>query len=323
MRSSMAHLEGMKTARTVLALLTVTTLTAGCSATSHVESAAALGAPARSASLEAVVDEPGPLTVETVVGADWQVPLSGLLNLEHPEAKKAKLEDRDEPIQVVFHVVTHPTRGTFFIDTGAERALFDDPDHAVVSGLVAKVAHTDKLKRRTDTKSWIEAHPDARVAGVFLTHLHVDHVMGMRDVPAGTPVFVGPGEVGTKSFENLFVAPIVDRALENEPALSTWRFAPDPDGTFDGVLDVFGDGSFWAIHVPGHTRGSTAYVARTTSGPILFTGDACHTVWGWDHGVEPGSFSSDRDRSAASLDRLRRFAARHPSMQVRLGHQSR
>jgi len=294
----------------------------GCSATTHPDAPASLGSPATASSLEALVDEPGPLLVETVIGADWQVPLSGLLNLDHPEAKKAGLADRDEPIHVAFHAVTHPTQGTFLIDTGAERALFEAPDEAAIRGIAARLADVDEMKRRTDTKTWIErqAQPPA---GVFLTHLHVDHVSGMRDVPAGTPVFVGPGETKVRSFENLFVAPIVDRALENKPPLSVWRFSSDPDGVFDGLVDVFGDGSFWAIHVPGHTSGSTAYLARTKTGPILFTGDACHTAWGWDNGVEPGDFSADKKRSAVSLDRLRHLAMRHPKMEVRVGHQER
>lgn len=294
----------------------------GCGATTHPHAPASLGGEAPRASLEAVVDEPGPLTVETVIGADWQVPLSGVLNLDHPAAKQAKLVERDEPIHVAFHAVTHPQRGTFLIDTGVERALFEAPDEAVIRGLAARVAHVDKMKRRTDTKTWIERQPHPPAA-VFLTHLHVDHVTGMRDVPAGTPVFVGPGEATARSFDNLFVAPIVDRALANKPPLSVWRFSADPDGVFEGVADVFGDGSFWAIHVPGHTGGSTAYLARTTSGPILFTGDACHTAWGWDHGVEPGDFSADTKKSASSLERLRRFGARHPAMEIRLGHQER
>ncbi len=294
----------------------------GCAATTHPDAPATLGSAAATSSLEAVVDQPGPLTVETVIGADWQVPLSGLVNLDHAEAKAAKLTDRDEPIHVAFHAVTHPTRGTFLIDTGVERALFDAPDEAAIRGLAARVAHVDKMKRRIDTKTWIARQPEPP-RGVFLTHLHVDHVSGMRDVPAGTPVFLGPGESTDRSFENLFVAPIVDRALENKPPLSVWRFSADPDGVFDGLVDVFGDGSFWAISVPGHTRGSTAYLARTTTGPILFTGDACHTAWGWDHGVEPGDFSADKKKSAASLERLRRFASRHPTMQIRVGHQER
>jgi hypothetical protein len=55
---------------------------------------------------------------------------------------------------------------------------------------------------------------------------------------------------------------------------------------------------------------------------VLLTGDACHTAWGWEHGVEPGTFSDDQQESAVSLDRLRQLAAKHPTMQVRLGHQA-
>ena len=67
--------------------------------------------------------------------------------------------------------------------------------------------------------------------------------------------------------------------------------------------------------------GSTAYLLRTPRGPVLLTGDACHTRWGWDHQVEPGSFSSDVPRSAESLARLERLVAEHPGVEVRLGHQ--
>jgi glyoxylase-like metal-dependent hydrolase (beta-lactamase superfamily II) len=87
------------------------------------------------------------------------------------------------------------------------------------------------------------------------------------------------------------------------------------------VVDVFGDGTVWALWVPGHTLGSTAYLVRTPKGPVLLTGDACHTRWGWEHDVEPGTFSSDLPRSAESLARLRRLAAEHPAIDVRLGHQ--
>ena len=90
---------------------------------------------------------------------------------------------------------------------------------------------------------------------------------------------------------------------------------------FEGVVDIFGDGSAWALWVPGHTGGSTAYLLRTPRGPVLLTGDACHTRWGWDHSVEPGSFSSDVPRSAESLARLERLVAEHPGVDVRLGHQ--
>ncbi len=144
----------------------------------------------------------------------------------------------------------------------------------------------------------------------------------MRDVPNDAMVFTGPGESAGKSLIHRLVQPMTDKALEGKGALHEWRFAPDPDGAFEGVLDVFGDGSIWALYVPGHTPGSTAYLARTPDGPVLFAGDACHTAWGWQHGVEPGTYSEDRPRSADSLARLRRFVAKHPRIRVKLGHQA-
>ena len=95
----------------------------------------------------------------------------------------------------------------------------------------------------------------------------------------------------------------------------------DPSGRFAGVLDLFGDGSLFAILVPGHTAGSVAYLARTPRGPVLFTGDTSHTRWGWEHDVEPGEFTADRPKNAESLKRLRALVAEHPAIDVRLGHQ--
>ena len=124
-----------------------------------------------------------------------------------------------------------------------------------------------------------------------------------------------------RDIQNLVLAANIDRAFEGKGAIREWQFVPETEGAFEAALDVFGDGTVWALHVPGHTPGSTAYLARTPEGPVLMVGDASHTAWGWKHGVEPGTFSSDQPRSAESLARLRAFAEQHPEIDVRLGHQ--
>lgn len=293
----------------------------GCAVSSHAVEPSRLGVPSAGERLEALLDAPGPVEVESIAAAEWAVERAGLVNLEHPKAQAAGLAEGLEPITIYFHVLRHPTQGVFIVDSGVERALQQDPERAAVQGLVRSVAGVDAMRVQLDLASWL-AQQQAPLAGVFLTHLHLDHVLGLPDVPHGTPIYTGPGEAAATSFLNVFTQPTTDRALAGHDPIREWQFRQEPGEGFAGVLDIFGDGSIWALHVPGHTPGSTAYLARMKTGPVLFTGDACHTSFGWVHGVEPGTFSSDQPTSRASLDALQRLAQRHPSLVVRLGHQA-
>ena len=292
----------------------------GCVATTHATMPASLGVARRSADMLAVVEQPGPIQLESVVSTEWAVTRAGLINLDSPKAKAAHLTDGDEPIQVYFHVIRHPQFGTFLIDTGVERALREAPDAAAIRGLVASVMHVEKMGFQMPLGVWLAAHREP-IRGVFFTHLHLDHVAGAPDLPKTTPIYGGPGEPTQHAFLNMFTEPSIDRALDGLPPLNEWAFHPDPDGRFAGIVDVFGDGSFWALWTPGHTAGSTAYLARTPTGPVLFTGDTCHTRWGWDNNVEPGTFTVDHAKNIESLGQLRRLVEEHPSIEVRLGHQ--
>lgn len=293
-------------------------LTLACAVTHHPLQTSSLGVPRTVVELEALLEQPGPVTVETVTSADWDVPLSGLLDLEDPRAVEAGLTDRPEPIQVSFHAIHHPERGLFLVDTGVERALSEAPEAAAIRGFIASQMHTEKLDIQAPLGVWLAGRP---VAGVFMTHLHLDHISGMPDVPRDTPIYSGPGEARARDPLNLPLRPTVGRLMEGKGTIQEWNFDSDPQEGVAGVLDIFGDGSVFALWSPGHTPGSTAYVARTPAGPVLLTGDVCHTRWGWENGVGPGSFSADREAGLESLEALRALAARHPTMEVRLGHQ--
>jgi glyoxylase-like metal-dependent hydrolase (beta-lactamase superfamily II) len=299
--------------------LLVVVAVSACSVSTHPVKPSALGTSSRSSAMLAVIDQPGPLTVETISSCDWSVRLSNLLNLDDPRAKAAGLKDRDEPTKIFFHVIRHPTKGTFIVDTGVEKALRDDPDHAALRGIVKSFMHVDRMKFPMPLGDWVAKN---KLDGVMLTHLHADHITGMPDVPHGTPIYAGPGETRARALQNVLAQGFNDREFAGQEAISEWPFQPDPDGRFDGIVDVFGDGSLWAILTPGHTPGHTAYLARTAQGPVLLVGDNSHTKWGWNHDVEPGGFAGDRPRAILSLKKMRALAAEHPKMSVRLGHQA-
>jgi N-acyl homoserine lactone hydrolase len=299
--------------------LSLALATAACSTTSHpAEAARDFGKARSSAEMVALIDTPGSVQLETVTSADWSIDRAGLINLEHPTAQKAGLEDGLEPIQVYFHVLTHPTRWTFLVDTGVETALRDAPERAVLRGLSASAMGAERMQVKSPLGVWLREH-DVKPAGVLLTHLHGDHVLGLPDVPRGTPIYTGPGEGAARSALNVLVQPLMNDLLEGHAPLQELRFAgPDP---LLRALDLFGDGMVWALHTPGHTPGHLSFLVRTPGGSVLLTGDASHTAWGWEHEVEPGEFTSDHEANAEALTALRKLAQVHPTLQVRLGHQ--
>jgi N-acyl homoserine lactone hydrolase len=305
-------------------ILCVATLIAavslGCAASHHPTIVGNLGSATSSDAMLEVIDRPGPIALEKVLAANWMVTRGGLINLEHPASRRADLQDGDEPIEIYFYVLRHPKFGTYIVDTGLESGFRSPDSSSRVSWLVKTAMKMDTLEVRKTTGEWL-AEQSGSLAGVFLTHLHLDHIMGLPDIPVGTPVYAGPGEPDASQFMNMFSSGSTDRLLDGLGALREWPFETDPADRFAGVIDVFGDGSLWALHVPGHTPGSTAFLVRTLDGPNLLLGDATHTRWGWENGVEPGSFSLDREMSAESLQQLLDLSQRFPRMKVHPGHQ--
>lgn len=301
-----------------LALITCAATLGACATSSHPTRPAELGAPSSSGALRSAAATPGPVRLTRVVAADWAVDRGGLINLDHPKAEAAGLEEGDEPIQIYLYALEHPTHGTYLVDTGVA-AAFRAEDTAPVSGMVASAMNFDALTVHVDTAAWLAAN--GPIEGVFLTHLHLDHLMGAPDLPDTVPLYTGPGEAAASGLLNMFVQGTTDDLLAGAGPLREWRFTPDPDAAVAGVSDIFGDGFVFAIHVPGHTPGSTAYLVRTPDGPALIVGDACHTAWGWHHSVEPGSFNADGPGAAESLDRLQALATTLPGLRIFLGHQ--
>jgi N-acyl homoserine lactone hydrolase len=123
-----------------------------------------------------------------------------------------------------------------------------------------------------------------------------------------------------RRFTHLFVRPTTNLNLEGFGPLKEWQVQHEEAAPFDYV-DIFGDGSALGLHIPGHTKGSMAFLVRSTKGPVLMVGDGSHTTWGWENGVEPGTFNTDGEKAAGSLAKLRALAAAYPTMEVHLGHQ--
>ena len=106
------------------------------------------------------------------------------------------------------------------------------------------------------------------LAAVWLTHGHIDHIMGVRAVVERipVPVYLHP--------EDRFLYDRLPRQVEQWYGVE-WPAAPTPDRTLaHGDSVRVGQFAFDVRHVPGHSPGSVAFVGHglAIAGDALFQG---------------------------------------------------
>ncbi len=288
-----------------------------CTVTTHKASAFSKGT---SIGLEEIgKEETGPIRFQKIIAADWVADREGLIDLDDPKA--AGLEKGKEPIQIYFYALTHPKFGTYLVDSGVSQVFRKDPKEWPISGIAVSFMNIPYLKIRETTQEWRQKNPQ-KIEGVLLTHTHADHILGILDLPEGTPILTGPKETNTKHFLYAFVQGMTDALLGPKPTLLELGYPEEDKNPPLQILDFFGDKSFFVIHAPGHTDGSLAFVVKSNSGTHILTGDSSHTLWGWQNQVTPGEYTFDRGKNKESLELLKKIASKFPKAEIHLGHQS-
>jgi hydroxyacylglutathione hydrolase len=139
-------------------------------------------------------------------------------------------------------------------DRGTRRAVIVDPGE-----------EPQLFLAELDTRGWT-------LQAIWLTHAHVDHIMGVGAVKAatGVPILLHPA----------------DRALYDAlPRQGEWmglplEVPPPPEAELsDGQVLVVGTHEFLVRHTPGHSPGSVSFVGHglVLSGDVLFNGSIGRT----------------------------------------------
>lgn len=237
--------------------------------------------------------------------------------IDRDDPRTATIPEGAEEARIFAYVIDHPHRGRYLIDAGVSHDL-----EGRLGPLMRRGIADLNVQVLSSLRDWL-VEQEGAPQGVFLTHLHFDHVGGVIDLAPDTPIYVGPGEAAARHWTHWLLGQPVDAILRGRGPLREWRLSPDPMGRFESRLDVFNDGTVWAFWVPGHTPGSMAYLINSTDGPKLIVGDAISTRLNWEHGMpQPLTSAQARADAERSAERLRAFAAEHPEIEVFLGHQS-
>ncbi|EMA38361.1 MBL fold metallo-hydrolase [Halococcus hamelinensis] len=212
----------------------------------------------------------------------YNVPYFEFLFDDVPEARLDGIPD-DRPVTVLCakgdsseyvagalqergYEVTHLARGMngwaelyeyHELDVGADVtvAQYQRPSSGCLAYLVVsgdEAAVIDPLRAFTDTYRQDARALGAEVAYALDTHVHADHVSGVRRVARENDA------------DAIVPQPAAERGIDFETPYTTIE---------DGEAVPVGETEIEAIHAPGHTTGTTAYRV----GDVLFTGDSLFT----------------------------------------------
>jgi len=113
----------------------------------------------------------------------------------------------------------------------------------------------------------------------ILSHLHFDHAGGMRDFP-NAKYFVNKKEWEAATAVDSHKHAYVREQYDVNPKLDIDLFLTVPGKSYLGFpasLDLFGDGSFILVDLPGHSNGLTGVFVNLPSGRrFLFPGDSVY-----------------------------------------------
>ena len=265
-----------------------------------------------------VFARPGPIHVQTLDTGIVHFPKELLLNGDHP-AMEGFVDD-GSPLRVFAHLVRHERRGDVLIDTGLDERYATEPlGHMRGVGrlVMGWLGLSFSQQPGQDVHAQLR-NANAELGAIYFTHLHSDHATALPTFDHSLPLYTGAAELddlGHRLNHGLVDDARVLRELDFSNAATLEPLGP--------AIDLYQDGSFWAISTPGHTTGHVSYLVNGPEGPVLLTGDACHMRWGFENGVAPSGATSETTAQAqVSLDRIRAFSERYPQVEIVLGHQS-
>ena len=247
------------------------------------------------------------------------VQMDACLNLDPASPRQADCDHAPRDLAVLVHWVHHPRFGDFLIDTGFDDSFARHPPYGNYTGAMRLFNWVNGVTNRQEAGEDLAAqlarlnvHPKA----VFFTHLHPDHTGGVPALAPRTEFVFGSGEA------SFLARAAVANHFSGKSRFSGIEFSTAPTmAPLGPSVDLLGDGSFWAISVPGHTDDDIAYLING-SPPVLLTGDASHFGWAFNAGVAPRGWNKEGTaRGYVSLEQLRAFARTYPSVRVIYGHE--
>ncbi|MDO5851126.1 MAG: MBL fold metallo-hydrolase [Methanobacteriaceae archaeon] len=252
------------------------------------------------------------VTLKSIVTGSVLLNFKGAINPNHPFA--GLLSDDYFYAPVLAHILSHEKYGDFLIDAGLDKSYYKNKYGLFKGSLLQKYGSEFKQKLNQDTEYYIKKH-DINLSGIFLTHLHMDHISAIRDLD-DIPVYFSNKEKSMDIKPYYYAQYFKDISTINILNIDNTVETP----ILGKCINIFNDNSFWAIDTPGHTSGHLSYLVNSKEETILLTGDACYIYDNIKLKIAPSDYMWNISKAQKSLEKLLKFNDKYKLTKIIPGH---
>ncbi|WP_438447050.1 MBL fold metallo-hydrolase [Gorillibacterium sp. sgz5001074] len=231
-----------------------------------------------------------------------------------------------------FAYVEHPQQGGILIDTGYT-ARFNRETSRLPFSIYrrltpAKVTAEEEGVRQLEALG-IEADS---IRTVILTHFHADHIGGARDYPRARFIYLQEAYDAVRNLNSLaalragFLAGLLpeDFAARSQPVSQREALRLPFPSPYAHGYDLLGDGSLFAVELPGHAKGQIGIFLATESDDYFLCADAVWSSRAYRENRPPhpvaGLIMSDRLAYRSTMEKLRELHLQYPGLRIVPSH---
>lgn len=149
---------------------------------------------------------------------------------------------------------------------------------------------------------------------VLLTHLHSDHVSGLKHVQDAKKILTSQIEWKAANKQIGYIKSMWEGVPIDTFELENIRYGPCKKG-----LDLFGDGTFYLVHTPGHSDGMFSILIKIDDKWLLLASDVGYAKKSWEEMILPG-VTTNKAKAKKSLEWIKHFSEREDCLKVIVNH---
>lgn len=211
------------------------------------------------------------------------------------------------------YLIEHP-KGNILIDTGWNEDIRTNPKEHLGwlpnSMFKGKLPAGKSIKERLNRMNLSSEELDY----VILTHLHADHVSGVKHVSGAKKILTSEVEWQAAQRGLGYV-----KSMWEDVPVETFELHDISYGPFKRGYDLLQDGSVLLVHTPGHSKGQVSVMISTQRGWVLLASDVGYAERSWEEQILPGVTVNKSD-AQKSLAWVRDFSKREDCMYVLANH---